>query len=444
MNLHKQLEELGFYRVRNGLEEINAEAARMAAAAGRPCSGAPCFQTLPSFIPARAAQRRRPAVLSVDIGGSSTKVGVRLVDQAQAVHWLLLFERENETLRAVLPGLNSIEAFCTLLARSTAAALAACGLDARRIAACGIVWSNPIENRRDAEQGVLGVIVKRAIYSKSEWFNVDLVDGVDIGLLFLEAFNAEGFTLRRIVISNDTTLTMKAAPGADAGMVASTGLNGTLVKRLSELGLAGDEEVICNAEMGRMPIEARFLSAGDTLRGGRPADEIEYLSSGAFLPVLFVRHLLRLAESGVREFAGAAGWLRDRRGQGEDELTAAELTALLFRPEDFFRKRPSFPDTPALRECLAQLARELFGRSAALASVVAAATVSNRPPTAQPRTVALDSRLARENKLFWELLQRETVRRTPAPCMKLLTPLAATGGSISVPMQGAANALDAL
>ena len=82
----------------------------------------------------------------------------------------------------------------------------------------------------DAPNGNSGRVVDRELYSKEEWFIKDVVNGCDLGKFFCEAFQDIGFHLKNFLIANDTPLTMTSAEACDGGMVASTGLNATLVK----------------------------------------------------------------------------------------------------------------------------------------------------------------------------------------------------------------------
>ncbi len=392
MEITAGLREAGFYNVLEALPELREQAAVMVAAAGTG-SPPPRFEAFPSYIPAEPPHRRHEHVLVIDIGGTTTKVGLRLFDKTGGEQWLYLFEESNDYFKESGAQGNSAGLFCRKVAEHTAKALDSKGVELKSIEACGIVWSNPIENRREPGKGVFGVITKRAMYSKGEWFIADLQDGTDMGNLFLDALNDNGIKVRHIVLSNDTPLTMKALVGANAGMVASTGLNGTIVKTLAELGRGGDEPVICNGEMGRMPIPRRLLSRGDSLPE-KAADEIEYLTSGGFLPFIFMNHIHVLAELGSCHLMQVSQWLRSRALP--NEFNSADLSVLLYAPGDFLRRRsPAFPATPAILNALTELAREVFKRAAALCALTAGATVANQPKD-RPLLIGLDSRLARD------------------------------------------------
>ena len=61
--------------------------------------------------------------------------------------------------------------------------------------------------------------------------------------------------------------------------------------------------------------------------------------------------------------------------------------------------------------------------------------------------VALDSRLAREIPLFWDIIRRTLKDLSPKGKeinLKLIDRMKVPGGAFSVPMLGATNALDSL
>jgi hexokinase len=226
-------------------------------------------------------------------------------------------------------------------------------------------------------------------------------------------------------------------------------LNGTVAKTLRELRISeSDDLVVCNAEIGgRMLIEEDYLSQADTI-GGEGRCTIEFLTSGKFLPTVFLSTIEYLSENGVPEFVDVVKFLNEQGDQKERMFRSRHISALLEDDQERLREeRPEVFDFPEALPLLEALALRIVERSARLCAMVAYATVANRFDEKSDFKVALDSRLARAISFFRELLQQTLETITPEGKrieVELLHGLDGVGGRITVPMQGAANALDRL
>lgn len=446
-SLETNLKNLGFYTLQQRRSEVLDLVARNAAHAGSTAKNSP-FEALISYLPAKSADDTRETQLIIDIGGTSTKAGLCFIED-NARQWKILFEKENgefkpETLRDA-PLLTYAQA----LASTTATALKETQFSTTAVRHCALVWSNAMRNEKlNAPCGVTGIIEQVEYYNKGEWFIADLQNGTDLGRVFLDALRAEGLSIDSFLIANDTPLTMKALPGAHGGIVASTGLNGTLVKTLAELSNTNSDStelIICNAEMGgRFLLDREFLSSADTI-DGTYADCAELLSAGRFLPDIFISHVAALSDA-YPNLKGIAQQLTAQRLSPEHRFRAKDM-GLLLSDQNVFLSRQQKPElyTVECLEVLTSLSAELFKRAAYICAIVAYGTVSNRIDVLEHPLIAVDSRLAREVPLFREsffesLTSIADYLGTQLEA-RIIEPLITTDGKISVPMQGASQSL---
>lgn len=445
MEMNSALRAIGFFAIEDAFASLQERMARMALQAGdAKFPENERFAQFASFIPADSVPPRHPAEILIDIGGTSTKVGVRRLLQGRSEpDWRVLFEDPNDDFNEKGRTGTGLQRFSAAVADRTKKALQAAGIECAGGWGLGIVWSNAMLNRLVPGEGVHGQIVNRQNYTKGEWFNLDSKEGESVSQPFLEAFQRAGLRVTTIVVANDTPFTMKALNGSDAGMVASTGVNATLVSELQ------GAFVISNAEMGttcRMPKE--LLSEGDRLHPGIPCSVIEQQLSGKFLSQIFAGHILALAKAGVAELAPVAGFLQGKGDAAYLHFQTADLSLLTARPEKFVEQHLelgtlSAPTLMALRA----LAQHLVLRAAKLAGLMAFASIANQLSRKASFTIALDSRLSREMPIFWEEMQQTLKRCMPSAksaTLTLIDRLPVTGGVLSVPMLGAAFALDSL
>ncbi len=439
MKIADHLRTIGFYRAEEAIGELCARAARMVKDAGNP-EAAEKFDKLPSCLSPQEATSQHPLVLTIDVGGTSTKAGVRFISQNSAPSWVLFFEIPNTDLDDKKLG-KSMHRFCSAIVENVVRALPAHSIGKDQISTCGVIWSNAVKNVVVPNAGVTGLVAQRAHYHKGEWYIADLKDGDDLGQIFVDAFAAHGIKISRYLLANDTPLTMKAGPGADAGMVLSTGLNGTIVDTVE------GKLTICNAEMGgRMIIPEALRTEADFIGDDQPAELVEYLVSGKFLPRLFISYVNILAGRGVKEFQATNQFLQSL-GTARWAYFTAEDISLLIKDQGLFitrRQGKGAFDAQALL-ALSELSREILTRAAKLAAVIAYATVSNQLALKNSFAIALDSSLCREIPPFRKTMNEQLKLIMPAGKevqVLLLDRLMTKGGYISVPMQGTARALD--
>ena len=268
----------------------------MAYRAGTELEG-PRFSAEPSALPLTTKPvKSNTCILTVDVGGTHTKVGLREADSKGRIRWIGLLDVYNDDL-------NTGESSEPKLARMVHA------LDARierrlnersipqdAVRGVGVVWSNKVRSRlldpgADAISGVTGTVLgvdDGVSYRKGEWFTSELEDGDDLGELLYSAFR-DTFPIEAFVISNDTVFTFKAIDGADAGIVASTGANGTIIPHRDH-----SPPGLCNAESGgTFTIPDELLAPADRLDDG-PV-KLEDLVAGMGLGPRFTRYAKSLA-----------------------------------------------------------------------------------------------------------------------------------------------------
>lgn len=443
------LRELGFYRATDHILELLEQAEDMTERAGKPGETA-CFEALPSYIPLQDKTTCSGLKLLVDIGGTSTKAGVCVPGQDR---WSFLFDTKNAEMHADEAG-DSLDSFAQSLGETIAREVERDGFRIDKIEHVGFVWSNAMDNHPIQSgdcHGVTGLVVTRELYMKNEWFIRDIKNGRDLGKSFLEGLRRAGLVhIHTLVIGNDAALTAKASANADAGMVASTGLNATVVKRLNEIGGSGEELVLCNAEMGgRFPLAERYLSDADMNSVQDKASTVEKVTAGKFLPQVYAEHLVRLYEMGIPGLEVPGEHLKEI---GEERFAAfrARDVALPFLPDiPLFLSRRSSPEKfpESSMPVLAEIGQEMYKRSARLCALLAYGSICNRFAEKDAFQLSLDSRLAREIPLFQEEFRKAAQAYMPQGKrleIRLVDQLPVEDGSISVPMLGAARALDAL
>jgi len=442
----QRLKNMGFYKLEEGLPALYALGASLARSAGDE-SKAPNFELLPSFLTAgHSSQIPQTNVLAIDIGGTSAKAGIRLIQEDGSVRWRYLFEEKNIVLKKDTESNNSFVNFASALAERVRLDLDNKEISCDNIQAVGIVWSNAIENFYSPELGIAGSVAAREQYSKGEWFIKDLKNGDDLAGPLLKAFRASGINIKNLIITNDTPFTLAACLGASAGVVASTGVNATLLKNGTRNGVQG--KIICNAEMGgRFPLDESFLSEGDMVADGGKANTIERLIGGAFIPAVFCGHLILLSDlSCLKQAINELEKLGDKKWSF---FNTRDLSSLISDKKYFFERHPEYQEFPD--ECihaLEVLSTQILARAAKLLTAIVYASIANQIAEGETSfTISLDSRLAREVPLFWESFSKQLKKCIPDSIeveVVLAVPIETPTGSISVPMQGAANAIDSL
>lgn len=444
MDTKNILEEIGFYTIQNKREILCNQAIEYAKNAGN--DNVKSFESFPSYIPTKTPIDRNDIQLITDIGGTSTKVALRDT-VGDGVKWIMLFEEKNIDLKPKKIGLKSFESFACSLSDKVAKKLTELKISPEQISAVAFIWSNAIVNEPRNANAISAFVTDIESYKKGEWFISDLKNGDDLGAMLLQALKDSGFKPKQFLITNDAPLTMKALHNATGGMVASTGLNGTLIQNIN------GNEIICNGELGgRFDIETSLLSQGDWISDDKRANTIELLCAGRFLPLIFTQHIIELAKNGKEELEELSDCLLNKlREKRWVEFRAKDMNLLFSSSEEFVARR-SEKIARCLNEgsltALRELSKEIFTRSAKLGALVAFATIANQMESKKDFLIALDSRLAREVDFYLEVFNNELESLNQEYNInikaQIVKPLSIDDGKISVPMQGAANALDSL
>jgi hypothetical protein len=396
----------------------------------------PKFRALSSGIPVLQANQKLPCLILIDIGGTSTKVGTRRANQTES--WQILMEYPNDSFKESQIAGVGLEQFANAVAIQTAQALKGNNSDLSVGWGLGIVWSNAMDNPVVPGFGIDGIVSGREYYSKGEWFCKDVKNGDSVGQVFAQAFKKAGMNISLVLVGNDTPLTMKALPSAAAGMVASTGLNATIVKN----GTKGP--IICNAEMGTtFKVDDSLVGVNDFISPGVKASIIEHLVSGQNLPKLFVSHVIGSGAS-ISCLANFSEKLRGAGPKAFEMFAAPDLALCLNNLPEFCEKNEL---TLKEGEACQKIVANLIVRAARLSSLLAYASVVEQLSQHSSLDIALDSSLSRGIPLFWSEFQKSLKEITPTGktiALKLVDRCQVPGGVLSVPMMGAANALDSL
>ncbi len=406
----------------------------MAFRAGTDLPG-PMFSAEPSSLPLTSSPvKRGTCILTVDVGGTHTKVGLREADAAGRIKWIGLLDVYNDNLNAGESPEPALVRMVHALDSRIEERLAERSIARESVRGVGVVWSNKVRSRlldprSDGISGVAGTVIgvdDGVSYRKGEWFNTDLKDGDDIGEVLYSAFR-DTFPIEAFVISNDTVFTFKAIDGADAGIVASTGANGTIIPHADH----GPPE-LCNAESGgtfTIPIE--MIAPADVL--DNDPVKLEDLVAGMGLGPRFTRHVRALAR---RETALAPCL--------EDEFDNVTMSLLLNRKyhDVFERHRPSRAWGRETLQALTALAEKFMRRAGVLAAALVYFSICNQLDEKDSFVISLDSSQARYNPLYRQTLESTLSellgRRSKRAQVQLLEPI----GKISVPQMGAAQAVN--
>lgn len=371
----------------------------------------------------------------LDMGGTHTKVATHNTSG----EWALLFDHLNDWFEPRRdPSLPPLQGFFRVLVQEVVASLPSLrtGEVPLRV---GVIWSNQIKTRRFSHGGTTGVTgivhgYQSGGYRKGEWFLKGIHNGDDIGALLLAEFAHGGITPEVMVVGNDTLFTLFAVPGAHAGVVMSSGGNCTLVG-VSET----ERDELFNSELGGVfMLPESLLSEGDkefATSRGISLISLEELSAGNWFPSMVTAHVIaagRLPEG--RSLAPVASALIAE----SLSLTNRALCDLLLDSDTIFG---SF--SPASIEALRLLTRSLVERGATLAGIMTYLSVVTQLRAGEKKAlVSLDSSMGRYFPHYFDTMRRCISRITlPGHAVEtvLVHPIElASGGDISVPLQGAA------
>lgn len=394
------------------------------------------------LVPFAFASQRQPrgsrTALVIDIGGTRTRAAIH----ANGFGWQCLLDaryaasslRNGEVLTA-----GHYREFCVRLAKRLVRGITRAGLSLSGQVDCAVVWSNYIENIR-TPYGYDGAVRRTgAFYNKGERFLQDLQDGDLVGRPVLEALAAQGIEAGALLVCNDVPLVMLAGEEADGGMIASTGVNGTLLRRES-----AQVRLICNAEMGRVIVPTDLLSAADGIlppyRNRTAPTRLGQMIGGRYLPFVLGAHLVALSES--------AGWfkrLRPLLQSSEHALFPMELMAAVAADP---RAAEAFPLQPREAALLSALVSEVLRRAGGYGAYLCYGSVVPQFAEKKGFKIAVESSLARHFPVFESALRRrfaELMRvHEKDGALQLILPFCTASGEISVPMMGAVKALHLL
>jgi hypothetical protein len=374
----------------------------------------------------------------LDMGGTHTKVATRDASGA----WALLFDHLNDWFEPKRdPSLPLLQGFFRVLVHELVAALPSLktsGLPLR----VGVIWSNQIKTKRfstGSTTGVTGIVhgFQSGGYRKGEWFLKGINNGDDVGALLLAEFTHGGITPEAMVLGNDTLFTLFAVPGAHAGVVMSSGGNCTLVGTSER-----DRDELYNSELGGMfMLPDELLSLGDeefAKSRHLTSLSLEELSAGNWFPHMVTAHIevaATLPEGSDLAPISAA------LSKDDSLITNRNLCELLAGDATQYAALP----TQSI-EALKKLVAALTERAALLAGVLTyLSVVSQLRAGEKTAIISLDSSMARYFPGYFATMQSCIARITLANHhveTTLVQPIQlATGGDISVPLQGAARAL---
>ncbi|NLF24573.1 MAG: ROK family protein [Deltaproteobacteria bacterium] len=387
-----------------------------------------------------AHHSKKSRVIVIDVGGTHTKAALADLDTDGSRKWQMLFDQNTPTLDRPELKLLPIERFATVLAEKTASALDAVDT----VDGIGFVWSNILFSQRlntEDSGGVVGVtgvasgIESGKFYRKGEFFAEGLQDGVDIGAIFLSAMRNQGLKPRAFIMGNDTIFTLKATPGADGGMVASTGANATAVD---------SQGWIYNTEMGGLfPIPDNLLCMGERIlledRGSQGSIKLEDLIAGRWLPRVFEGYIVALWRAGIESLNPLAHHLLEHSCAESPFFTGKDLGVLLEEGRLQCSKvnDPKFNDLAPLLKQIAQIVAARAGKLAGLMGYLCLLQ-----PLARKEQVllSLDSTQARYLPGYFEAMQA-SLNELAGGAKRAQISLRQPKGAIAVPMEGLAIAL---
>lgn len=382
---------------------------------------------------------RKEVCLVVDIGGTHTKTGLA-VWQNGVVEWLTLFDVDNQRINCPSCQDLPINCFIASLTKLINQELRQTDYTSEQISAIGVIWSNAIECKRlTGEGGIRGIsgqitgIASNKSYRKGEFFVQQLKDGFNLSHAFISGFSAQQIKPRVFLVGNDTVFTLKATPGACAGMVASTGANATAVDQ---------DNWIYNTEMGGLfPVPEQLLSDGDRQligrHGGKPI-VLEDLIAGKWLPSLIEQQLQALAKICPEILADLIEVI-DQNDRDTPLLFASDISALLNNQETENIAALAASNKQFPRQIVVDLCKVMAKRAGKLASVMAHLALPDFE-TGNAQILSLDSTQARLLPGYYENLC-QGLSELRGENKKFEVVLQHPQGNITVPMQGLAAAL---
>lgn len=347
-------------------------------------------------------------VLVIDVGGTHTKVGLLSVQQNRRF-WRQLADQDNDAFKnECSTSANLLEQFLRSLSK-----IIANTLQGEIVTGLGIVWSNQMiakqfENIRGT-RGITGIVtgIGAGGYPKGEWFLKGLSNGFDIGEAFLTALAEVDIVPSSFLIANDTIFTLTALPGADAGVVVSSGGNCTHVC----LGETGDKEIY-NAEIGTSVIVPKnLITEIDTqeICDRRPLTTLEEFCAGVWLASGFEKYLIHFD-------------LIERT----QKFTTHDMAKILI-------------DQKTAQSDIGTVCKAIVDRASAAAALICYLSIFNQLSDKSKFSIALDSSMARHIPGYFDGMKKYMKKLLPENTEAALNLLSPT--EVSVPMMGAGEAV---
>jgi hypothetical protein len=440
------LEKTGLSRLEGALGRAGVYAERLAQHAGTPQG---CMLQESGVEAASAKPTPGTVVYVVDCGGTKTTINQRAVGAtSDDVSWAIVRSGQNAEFDAGDQTVLSIHRYL----HNVLATIKSKHEGGQEIS-LALTWSNglKVSSAPDGVTGVGALVegIGAGSYRKGEPFTQGLYDGFDLGLAVAEAAKANDLKLKNLIIANDTIYTANANPGCDAGVICSTGANGTLIVPDAE-----GRRMLFNAESGgRFKVCAEWLADCERAYAEQSGREvvIEDLCAGlegatnglgiGRLLSLNARHLAEQRE-GMKLLTPVAKVI-EQNGLGLFDGRAVTLLAKgefeAFRGLKACFEQFEEAQLTALQSIAASLERRA-GIAAALMSYVSLARgVSSAPGTF---TVALDSRIADGSAIFRSAFEEGLKRLLEGNTVIVQYKKIQNG--ITVPTQGGASSLDQL
>lgn len=379
--------------------------------------------------------RQESLFLIIDIGGSHTKAGL-VIWREDAPQWLTLFDIDNDHFNSPTTDSLPISRYISNLTRLINDRLTETSFSPKNLTAVGIIWSNAIACQRFEENhhvaGVAGLVTgisAQKSYRKGEFFINQLHDGFNLSTAVLSSLAKYNIAPKVFIIGNDTIFTLKATPGAHAGMVASTGANAT---SLDQQGW------IYNTEMGGLlNIPQELLSEGDLFlirERGQKRIALEDLIAGKWLPDLFHGQLCEIAKVNK-----SVADLLNRTTSAKPILSASDLSKIAAK--DFQAGFLELSCNEAkLHSLFLDLVNVMAERAGVLASTMAYLSLPDFYDSQQKLCLSLDSSQARFFPGYFESLCSNLPKLLPSG-KKAEVVLQSPQNEITVPMRGLAAAL---
>ena len=374
-------------------------------------------------------------ILAIDVGGTRTKVCIRTSANGN-IDWLEILDLDNNQLKTegALSGLSRM----TLELGKQIAISCQSKEIALKFDGISIVWSNKLEcfpligELRGVGAKVFGSQSGQG-YRKGEWWNSDIADGDSISDAFKTGLSASSIDCKILVVGNDTVFTAKALPNAHAGVVASTGANCTIVPPGSS--------ILYNSECAAgIEPPASFLGLKHEtakLPNSNFPIKFEDLCAGKGLALLFQLYISEALMRGANQLTSIEQALEKAPINAKEfaSIAAGNIT------ETLGGRITSKIDDTAIKSSL-EIAQQIVKNAGKMCAVLILISIANQLESLDEILVALDSSQARFVPGYKEAIDSFLSEWNKKNNKKIRYELLAPQGQISVPLRGAANAIE--